>query len=147
METNVGSDNFQDLKIHRNGVFRPDLSLRSGQGISSPDVVSRLGRKLAPARTHAQISSNSRTCGSPLGHLPSSCRLTLARTSIAMAYSVLWRCDAFVCVSGFRNRKTTPLKFANEYFVLSASASRLVFTIHTVWKSHLGILIFRRRNT
>ena len=58
-------------------IVRPDLS-RSGQGISSPDVVSRLGRKFAPSRTHAQNSSNSRRCGSPLGHLPSSCRSTFA---------------------------------------------------------------------
>ena len=58
--------------------FRPNLRLRSGQGISSPDVVSRLGRNYAPADTHTEHSSNSRRCGSPLGHLASSSRLTLA---------------------------------------------------------------------
>ena len=45
-----------DRKIHRKGVFRPDLRLRSGQGISSPHVVSRIGRKFA-SRTHAQNGS------------------------------------------------------------------------------------------
>ena len=75
-ETNVGSDSFKDPKIHRKGVFRPVLGLRSGQGISSPDVVLKLDRKFAPAHSRAQNISNLRRCGSFLSNLPSSCRLT-----------------------------------------------------------------------
>ena len=45
-EKSVGSDNFQDRKIHRKGVFRPDPRRRSEQGSSPLDVVprSRLNR-------------------------------------------------------------------------------------------------------
>ena len=32
-----------------------------------------------------------------------------------MVCRVLWRCRAFVCASRFRNRKTNPLRNANEY--------------------------------
>ena len=52
VETIVGSDHFQDLIIHQKEVFRPDLSLKSRQGISSPDVVSWISRNFPPARTH-----------------------------------------------------------------------------------------------
>ena len=84
------------------------------QGISSSDVVLRLGRKVAPPRAHALNSSNSRRCDSPLGHLPSSCRLTLAHLDRPWVCSVLWRCGAFVCISRFQNRITISLKKANE---------------------------------
>ena len=128
VETNVGSNNFQDRKIHRKKVFRPDLRLRSGQDISSPDVVLRLGRKLAPACTHAHSSNNPRRCGRPLGHLPSSCRLTLAHLDRHSLQGVVALRRVCVCF-GFSNRSTTPLKNANKYIetLLLAFASRLVF--------------------
>ena len=145
--TNVGSDNFQNRKIHRKGVFCPDLRLRSGQGISSPDVVSKLGREFAPARTHAQNSRNSSRCGSPLGHLPSSCRLTLAHLGRHGLYRVVALRCICVCVGFSKSYNHPSEKCQRIYGTLRlASASRLVFNIHTVGKCYVRILIFRRRN-
>ena len=132
--------------------------LRWGQGISSPDVASSLEIRPQICLLRAPRAHTHRTAvifffakmrqppGPFAEQLPLDPRAPRSPWFVACCGAAVRLCVCF----GFSKSDNHPSKKCQRIYwtwlLLIASASRLVITIHTVWKSYLGILIFRRQN-